>query len=156
LAFARRDAVHSFNFQTSKLERDSVLTGLVLAAVEHCNDSCLPARSLSIEPKAVRLIKDFLRGQFAGNISLEDLAGMVRLNKFHPLQVFKRAVGISPHVYQTSLRINQAKQLLARGHSISQVAYDMGFVDQSHLNRQFRKYVLVTPEQFQRDSLQGN
>jgi AraC-like DNA-binding protein len=123
--------------------------------VEHCNDSRLPSKRLSVEPKAVRLIKDFLRGQFAGDVSLEDLARMVRLNKFHLLQVFKREVGISPHVYQTSLRIKQAKELLSRGLPISQVAYDVGFVDQSHLNRQFRKYVLVTPGQFQRDSLRS-
>jgi AraC-like DNA-binding protein len=156
LALATRDAVHSFDLPTSRLERDSLLTRLVLATVEHCNDSRLPFKRLSIEPKAVRLIKDFLRGQFAGDVSLEDLARMVRLNKFHLLQVFKREVGISPHVYQTSLRIKQAKELLSQGLPISQVAYDVGFVDQSHLNRQFKKYVLVTPGQFQQDSLRGN
>jgi AraC-like DNA-binding protein len=154
LALATRDTIRSFDLHTSRLERDSLLTKLVLATVEHCNDSRLPVKRLTMEPKAVRVIKDHLGGHFAGEISLENLASMVCLNKFHLLQVFKREVGISPHVYQTSLRIRRAKHLLSRGLPISQVAYDVGFVDQSHLNRQFKKYVLVTPGQFQRDSLE--
>lgn len=155
LALATRDAVRSFDLPTSRLERDSLLTGLVLSTVEHCNDSRLPAKRLTLEPKAVRVIKDHLGGHFAGDVSLEDLASLVSLNKFHLLQVFKREVGISPHVYQTSLRIKRAKELLARGLPISQIAYDVGFVDQSHLNRQFKKFVWVTPGQFQRDSLRS-
>ena len=69
--------------------------------------------------------------------------------------MFQRDVGVSPYVYQTSVRLHKAKELLVSGTSIAQTAHEVGFSDQSHLTHTFRKYVQVTPGKFQKDSLKS-
>jgi len=143
----------TFEQNTSALERESLLLELLGAVLRHCTDDPPPKQKLGREHRAVRLVKSYLRDFYSMNVTLDDLAKLVGLNKTYLLEVFRRDVGISPHTYLTCVRVNHAKHLLCRGLPISQVAYDTGFVDQSHLNRTFKKYVLVTPGQYRRDNL---
>lgn len=153
LAVKTRDVIGTFLQPASRLERDSAVYGLVMENIQHCGDLRLFERRTGNAAKVVERIKGYLHEQYSSEASLMDLAELAQLNKFHLLQVFKREIGITPHVYQTLLRLRRAKKLLAVGTPIAQAAHEVGFVDQSHLNRQFKKYVKVTPGQFQRDSL---
>jgi AraC-like DNA-binding protein len=105
----------------------------------------------------VRVLKDALQTHPERDVTLDDLAHHNQLNKHYLLKVFKRDVAISPHVFQTCLRIKKVMALLHQGVPIAQVAADTGFVDQSHLHHTFKKYVLVTPGQYQQTSfIQGS
>ena len=67
--------------------------------------------------------------------------------------MFTQSVGLSPITYRTSLRVEEAKALLRRGRPLAHVAYDVGFADQAHLTRLFKRYVgVVTPGQYQAKS----
>jgi AraC-like DNA-binding protein len=57
-------------------------------------------------------------------------------------------VGVPPHRYQTIVRVNRARKLLAEGAALSDVAYLTGFCDQSHLNRCFKKVLGLTPGRY--------
>jgi AraC-like DNA-binding protein len=57
-----------------------------------------------------------------------------------------------PHAFQTQVRVSRAKTLLLEGWSISQVASQTGFADQSHLTRHFKRLVGVTPGRYQQSS----
>jgi AraC-like DNA-binding protein len=46
------------------------------------------------------------------------------------------------------LRIEQAKTLLAQGMPVAHVAYEVGFVDQSHLTHRFKNITGITPKQY--------
>jgi AraC-like DNA-binding protein len=70
------------------------------------------------------------------------------MSPFYLLRVFHNAVGVPPHEYQTQVRIAQARKLIRKGMSISQVALTTGFFDQSHLYRNFKRIVGVTPGQY--------
>jgi AraC-like DNA-binding protein len=48
------------------------------------------------------------------------------------------------------VRVERARLLLARGVPIAQAALDTGFADQSHLTRQFKRFVGVTPGEYAR------
>jgi AraC-like DNA-binding protein len=143
----------AFQQPVARLERESHLVQLFRQAINLCAEAKLTEPRLGLEHHAVTKIKAYLHEKTVSEVSLEDLSSLTKLNKYHLLQIFKRDVGISPHLYQTSLRIHRAKQQLATGTPIAQVALDVGFVDQSHFGRQFKKYVRVTPGQFQRDTL---
>lgn len=147
------ETVRTFDEPASHLERESHLLTLVSEVIRHCADDPPSEPRLGKEHRAVGLIKDFLRDHYREDITLDDLAKLAGLNKTYLLEVFKRDVGLSPHEYLTGTRVHKAKTLLSQGLPIAQVAYDTGFVDQSHLHRTFKKYVLVTPGQYQRDSL---
>ena len=105
------------------------------------------------EHRAVTAIKNHLRQKHTKEVSLADLSSLTNLNKWYLLEVFKNQVGISPHQYQTSLRIELAKKLLRAQFSGTHVALETGFADHSHFIRTFKKYVWVTPRQYQKDSL---
>ncbi|MGF2036776.1 MAG: helix-turn-helix domain-containing protein [Nostoc sp. CmiVER01] len=50
-------------------------------------------------------------------------------------------------IYYSLSRIEKAKQLLLqREFSIAEIASQVGFVDQSHLNRHFKRLIGVTPK----------
>lgn len=149
------NAFRSASQSVSQLEREEEILRLIRGSIALFGKPSSAPTHNQLEHRAVALVRDHLRENALEDVTLDHLAALCELNKYYLLQVFKQTVGVSPHVYQTSIRIQRAKELLARGSPIAQVAHEVGFVDQSHLNRQFNKYVRVTPGQFQRDSLGG-
>lgn len=89
-----------------------------------------------------------LRDDPTAAVSLEELARLEGLGVFQLLRRFERELGITPHAYQTQLRIRLARRLLADGLAPAEVAYAAGFSDQSHLNRVFLRQVGVTPGRY--------
>lgn len=98
-------------------------------------------------------VKEYIRANYADNLSLDKLSQVAGLSRFHLLRVFKRQFGLPPHTYLTQVRVQQAKGLLARGLPIAQAALSVGFNDQSHLNRQFKRF-LGTPPGAYRNNIQ--
>lgn len=144
------DAFSSFEQEATPLERETKLLGLVYALIKHCSESTLKDSCVGKEPRAVNLVREVIQAHPEQNIRLDDLACLTGLSKYHLLRVFQRGVGLSPHEYQTNLRINKAKGLLARGEKIANVALDLGFSDQAHFTRTFKQYTLTTPGHFRR------
>lgn len=64
------------------------------------------------------------------------------------MRTFRRSIGLSPYAYLTQIRVEAAKKLLNEGASIADVASDIGFTDQSHLTRHFKRITGVTPGQY--------
>jgi AraC-like DNA-binding protein len=107
------------------------------------NDSNIPDE----RDKIIR-VKDYLQSCYRKNISVEDLAEIAQFSRFHLMRTFRRDVGLSPHAYLTQIRIEAAKKLLSEGTSIVDVASDIGFADQSHFTRHFKRITGVTPGQY--------
>lgn len=97
------------------------------------------------ERRALARAREMLHDRLEQELSLDELAAEVGLNKAYLVRAFKREHGIPPHEYQMQLRVAHARRLLARGLSATQVAHTAGFYDQSHLTRWFKKVIGVTP-----------
>lgn len=97
------------------------------------------------ERLAVRCVRGYLTDNLAEKVTLDDLAAVSGLSACHLLRVFRAETGLTPHQWQTQLRINHAKQLLAGGAPIADVAFAAGFTDQSHFTRTFRAVTGATP-----------
>jgi AraC-like DNA-binding protein len=97
------------------------------------------------EHRAVTLAKELLQTQLASPPSLEELAAAVNLSPFHFARVFRRATGMPPHTWLMQQRIARARALLQGGCLPLDVATQLGFSDQSHLNRQFKQVYGVGP-----------
>ncbi len=105
-----------------------------------------PPRDL---PHPVRRARDWLNHHFNESITLEQLADVAQLSPFHLLRIFRRAVGLPPHAYQTRLRIERARRMLQTGVPPTLVAPAVGFADQSHFTRHFRRVLGITPGAYQ-------
>ncbi|MEV4354604.1 AraC family ligand binding domain-containing protein [Nonomuraea sp. NPDC003707] len=110
-----------------------------------------PAAILPAEGRrAVRDALDLLHGSLVDPPTLDDLADAVGARPFALLRAFKAETGLPPHAYLTSLRVRQARRLLQSGVRPAQVAAEVGFTDQAHLNRHFKRIVGVPPAAYQR------
>ena len=108
------------------------------------------AERVGREPAAVRRSRDHLEAYAHERVTLAELARCAGLSPYHLCRVFHAAVGMTPHAYQTQVRVRRAKAMLRAGQPIPQVAAEAGFYDQAHLNRHFKLIVGVTPGQFRR------
>lgn len=141
-----------FEETSSRLERQTLLMNFIAELIFRFAENKPSSNRFGKERKAVKRVYDYLTEHYAENISLEELAQIANLSPFHFNRVFSELVGMPPHSFQTNLRILHAKNLLRKGFSISRVAAETGFADQSHLNRHFKKLVVVTPGQFRQNS----
>lgn len=131
--------------KASPLEQESeflVAISVLLARQEKIR---LNLKTVGKEPRSVGLVRDYLRSNFAENVSLSELASLTGLSPYHLLRVFRNQTGIPPHEYQIQMRVIQAGRLLRKGYSISDAAHETGFFDQSHFSRNFKRITGMTP-----------
>jgi AraC family transcriptional regulator len=97
-------------------------------------------------------VTDFMEEHLAQDISLDELADLVRLSPYHFLRSFKQSFGEPPHRYWTGRRIERAKALLANPRaSITDVAFDVGFSATSAFSATFHRITGQTPTDYRRD-----
>lgn len=94
-------------------------------------------------------VRELIMDHLDNNWSLDQFSTETGLSRYHLLRSFKAHYGQSPHAYQLDQRIKRAKTLLQNGTSLSDTALQLGFADQSHFQRNFKKRVAVTPKQYQ-------
>ncbi len=95
---------------------------------------------------ALRHVLDYIHEHLDQELTLGEIAAQANFSPYHFSRLFKQSVGEPLHRYIIIQRIERAKQLLLAGqHSIAEVATEVGFSDQSHLYRHFKRMVGVTP-----------
>jgi len=94
--------------------------------------------------------RDYILESLEHNISIDDIANVANMSKFHFIRQFRLQFGITPHQYVLSCRVNLARRIIESGKSLNQAAFAAGFADDSHLNRHFKRVYGLTPRRFQR------
>jgi len=99
----------------------------------------------------LRLVLDYLNAYLDRNISLPELANLAEMSQFHFLRLFRASAGKTPHRYLIGRRVEVARSILLHEDvPLAEVAYRVGFADQSHLTRHFRRIVGVPPGSLRR------
>ena len=102
-----------------------------------------------LSPGAMRRVREYAHAHLADSVDLATLASVAGVSIHHFARGFKQSAGVTPHHYLTRMRVEQAQDMLARTDlSLSEIAYAVGFSDQSHLARHFRQVLGTTPGQF--------
>jgi AraC-like DNA-binding protein len=145
-----RRLVRALSEHPSQFRRDEALAELIGALSERDALSAETLDQASPQSPAVLRARDYLVAMVEQNPSLDELAQMAGMNKFVLLRHFKRRFGTTPHHYLISLRVERARVLLAGGVPPVAVAATLGFADQGHFGRHFKRIVGVTPAEFAR------
>jgi AraC-like DNA-binding protein len=95
-------------------------------------------------------VRDYIHDNVTRPIRLSTLASIAGVSPYHLIRVFGREFGVSPYAYVKQLRVVRAQRMLRAGVSATEVAFAVGFSDQSHLNRAFKAMMGVTPGAFAR------
>ena len=98
-----------------------------------------------IAPLSLERTREYLQASWAKAVSLDELAEVAGLSRFHLLREFRKRYGLPPHAYQLQLRILRAKEMLFLGMSPGDVALKVGFYDQAHFTHALKRYVGVSP-----------
>jgi AraC-like DNA-binding protein len=99
----------------------------------------------SAGPAHVERARELLHAHLVEGVSLDTLAAATGCGPTSLVRAFRRVTGLPPHAYLTQLRVREARRLLDAGVPASDVAGAVGFADQAHLTRHFKRHVGVTP-----------
>jgi AraC family transcriptional regulator len=104
-----------------------------------------PARG-GLAPWQERRATEILRANVRGSVTLKDVAQECGLSVGYFSHAFRRTLGVSPHRWLIEQRVVLSKEKLRDDRlTLSEVAMECGFSDQSHLTRAFRQTVGVSP-----------
>ncbi len=109
-----------------------------------------PARG-GLAPWQERRAREILRANIKRGAALKEVARECGLSVGHFSHAFRRTLGVAPHKWLIEQRVALSKEKLRDGRSsLSDVAAECGFSDQSHLGRHFQRIVGVTPGAWRR------
>lgn len=134
------------------MERETLLLDFLARLIRRHAHGNLEMPSVGSDEKRLQNALDYLHSSFSENISVAELAALACFSEYHFIRSFRKRFGVSPHGYLTQIRLDEARQLLRRGKPLAETALAVGFCDQSHLDRRFKRVYGITPGQFVRAS----
>jgi AraC-like DNA-binding protein len=94
-------------------------------------------------------ILSHIDSNYQHKISLEKLAKIACMDKYNFSKAFRKATGLSPMNYVLMKKIFYAKSLIKKDSILIEIVYELDFTDQSHFNKQFKRFVGISPSAFQ-------
>jgi AraC-like DNA-binding protein len=133
-------------FDKDDLFGESLVTAM-LSAVVHASAKGRSERSAGgLAPWQLRAAKEHLEMNFTKDISLAELAKITRLSESRFARAFKSSTGIPPYTWLLQRRVHKAQELLKTTDlPISNIAIQIGFADQSHFTKAFKRIAGTTP-----------
>jgi AraC-like DNA-binding protein/ligand-binding sensor protein len=92
---------------------------------------------------------NFIRQNLDKKLAIAEVAGFVAMSESRFSQIFRLETGVSFPEYVNSAKIERAKELIGSGTlSLTEIANELNFYDQSYFTKTFRKHAGMTPKQF--------
>jgi AraC-like DNA-binding protein len=109
----------------------------------------LSAPSSPVSHELVVAAQEYLKQHLAEPVRMPDLVKHIGLGQSQLFHLFKVATGLTPNDYLVRLRVEKAKELLARPRqSVTDVALEAGFSSAQYFSGVFRKYSGQTPREY--------
>jgi AraC family transcriptional regulator len=137
---------------SGRLYGESLGTALAARLVQNyaVSKPSLEVKANGLPQSQLQRVMDYMKANLTQDLSILELATLTRMSESHFSRSFKQSIGIAPYQYLMQQRVERAKQLLKQHEiSISDVALDCGFANQTHLTKVFRQITGVTPKAYQ-------
>jgi AraC family transcriptional regulator of adaptative response/methylated-DNA-[protein]-cysteine methyltransferase len=119
--------------------------------------ACLRCRPKSVggnsATETVKAICRYIERHLDEPLTLARLASEFHQSPFHLQRTFKRVLGITPRAYADSCRMNQLKDNLRAGHSVTRSMYDAGYSSSSRLYERTASQLGMTPDKYRRGAI---
>jgi len=109
----------------------------------------LPRSQGGLNGDVLRRVVAHVEDHLGEHISLDQLAALAGMSRFHFARQFRISTGRRPMRYVRQTRIERASAILReRNTTIARVAVSLGFADQSHFTRTFGRCIGISPQSF--------
>lgn len=99
-----------------------------------------------LAPWQSKLVHKHIDTNIEEKICIDELASLTKLSKSHFFKAFRKSHGVSPYNYVMARRVKIAMAKMALSNApLCQIALDLGYTDQAHLSRVFRRATGTTP-----------
>jgi AraC family transcriptional regulator len=142
-------------WETGALYGDHLGMALTIALIrKYSRDAHISAVAKGgISRVRLQRVLEYIAANSHLEISLEDLARVADMSRFHFARLFRSSTGVTPHRYVMDQRLQAAKALLRLDtRSVSEIALETGFTNPGHFARVFRRYVGVSPSEWKLQS----
>jgi AraC family transcriptional regulator len=150
LAFAAESEIRS-DGRAGNLFIESLATALAAHVLARFSSQRVELRQYrgGISRTQVGRTEDFIEAHLGEDFGLAELAANVGMSRYHFCRLFNQSTNLSPHQFVIRRRVERAQQLL-KDHrlTMAEIATNLGFSDQSHFARVFRRLVGTTPKRY--------
>jgi len=166
MGFLVRAAIEDNPVQAPLMERHQEWIGYIIESqsfeelcevLRHALDDFMSAifeQGYNRSSSRMRKIMIFISQRYMTHLTLDDIAAEVGLSRFHVARLIKRSTGKTMTQHIRTLRINKARELLeSTDQKYADIAYDLGFADQSYFIKQFREMTGTTPAHYRHKTL---
>ena len=113
-----------------------------------------PSAKGRLDRRRLFRVLDYIDRHLEGNLTLDSMASVACLSRFHFARAFKQAVGQSPLRYVVARRLERAKVLLIEGEvPLVEIALVLRFSSQANFTRAFRQSTGLAPGQYRRETM---
>ena len=132
-----------------------MLTGFLyifLANLVQSHRSRIPeSERMAASDQYVAKAVEYIEKNYAGFISVEDIARSLKINRSYLSTLFSRYLGMSPREFIIRFRMDKACELLKNHNlSVGDVARSVGYEDPFQFSKTFRKTIGVSPTEYRR------
>jgi len=134
---------------SGRLYAEAAATMLAVHLLQHYGQRKLEFRDYTdgLPRSVLRQVIDYIQANLEQELGLADLATIANLSPHYFTRLFKQSTGFTPHQFVIRCRVERAKTLLLNSQSsIAEVAQQVGFANQAHLNVQIKRLLGVTPK----------
>ncbi|EDM27298.1 transcriptional regulator, AraC/XylS family protein [Lentisphaera araneosa HTCC2155] len=98
-------------------------------------------------PQAIQNVLNHINHHLNQAISIDEMASVAKLSRYHFSRVFSKAIGISPNEYLIKTKMEYAQKLLfTQNLSVKQLAHECGYHDPSYFCKVFKKHFGHSPK----------
>lgn len=96
----------------------------------------------------IKILADKIISHPEQELPIETLAADIFVSKYYLIRKFKSSIGMTPHQFCIQNRIRKSQGILDEDKTISRIAAEMGFYDQSHFDKAFQRIVGISPSEY--------
>ncbi|GGX66915.1 helix-turn-helix domain-containing protein [Streptomyces fructofermentans] len=153
LAAALRSTHTELSECPDPLEAESRIPWLLTALARRHSSARPVCDTIPGADRVASAVRERLADELLAPPSLADLAAGLGLSRYQLLRAFRTSTGVPPYAWLAQYRVHRARSLLDAGRRPAEAAALVGFADQAHLTRWFRRVLGVTPAAY-RNSVQ--
>lgn len=140
------------NFEKINFENKRVISNELIETIE-----CILREYTVLENKEdinehmiLSEVEKYITTNLHTQISLEDISSSIGYTESYITRVFKEKYGLTPHAYLINKRVEKARKKLIKNKNINlaQLSSEVGFYDQSHFNKVFKRVFAKTPNKY--------